>query len=122
MEDSFQPFGRDLNADWYFGDLLTLAHDLADRLLLAFNTKNGIPHPRVNLLHGVPVDGIQETCTAGVGSLILEFGELILLGNMDWPYLMSCHCSSIFRYDKSPFGRPNLRVVCSQGHKSPLGQ
>ena len=62
--------------DWYMGDLLTLAHDLADRLLVAFATENGIPHPRVNLLHGVPEDGLKESCTAGIGSLILELGML----------------------------------------------
>ena len=61
----------------YMGDLLTLAHDLADRLLAAFDkTSTGLPHPRVNLRFGVPNNGILESCTAGVGSLILEFGEL----------------------------------------------
>ena len=60
----------------YMGDLLTLAHDLADRLLTAFDkTSTGLPHPRVNLKFGVPNNGILESCTAGVGSLILEFGE-----------------------------------------------
>ena len=75
MEDPSEPFGR-LSPDWYMGDLLTLAHDLADRLLVAFATENGIPHPRVNLLHGVPEDGYKESCTAGIGSLILELGML----------------------------------------------
>ena len=59
------------------GDLLTLAHDLADRLLAAFDkSANGLPHPRVNLRHGIPQNGILESCTAGAGSLILEFGQL----------------------------------------------
>ena len=81
MEDPSEPFGR-LSPDWYMGDLLTLAHDLADRLLVAFATENGIPHPRVNLLHGVPEDGYKESCTAGIGSLILELGMLSrLLGD-----------------------------------------
>ena len=75
MEDSFKPFG-DLTPDWYMGDLLTLAHDLADRLLAAFVTKTGIPHPRVNLVHGVPPKGSKESCTAGAGSLILELGKV----------------------------------------------
>ena len=57
--------------------MLTLAHDLADRLLMAFDdeTKTGLPHPRVNLQNGVPSDGDKVSCAAGAGSLILEFGE-----------------------------------------------
>eukprot|EP00051_Salpingoeca_urceolata_P018409 m.258201 g.258201 ORF g.258201 m.258201 type:complete len:682 (+) comp19186_c0_seq9:631-2676(+) len=61
----------------YKGELLTLAKDLAVRLLPAFNgTKTGLPHPRVNLRHGVPSDGRSDTCTAGAGTLLLEFGML----------------------------------------------
>lgn len=78
----------------YDGQLLRLAHDLAARLLPAFNTATGMPYPRVNLRHGIPfyqdaedgvcrLDGtstdpreITETCTAGAGSLILEFASL----------------------------------------------
>lgn len=87
IEDSFQPFGRnqsDLLPEDYFGDLLTLAHDLGDRLLAAFGEGShlGIPHPRVNLMGGVPKAGSKETCLAGAGSLILEFGMLSrLLGD-----------------------------------------
>jgi mannosidase alpha-like ER degradation enhancer 1 len=61
------------------GELLTLAHDLADRLILAFDqTSTGIPHPRVNLRYGVPIHGINESCTAGAGSLLLELGTFKL--------------------------------------------
>ncbi|KAK2617056.1 hypothetical protein QQS21_000150 [Conoideocrella luteorostrata] len=89
----------------YDGQLLRLALDLAERLLPAFYTKTGIPYPRVNLRTGIPfyvnsplnggseegkeedVDGnenhgqdvrveITETCSAGAGSLILEFTVL----------------------------------------------
>lgn len=31
---------------------------------------------QVNLKTGVPPDGINETCTAGAGSLLVEFGIL----------------------------------------------
>ena len=49
------------------GDLLTLAHDLADRLILAFDqTNSGLPHPRVHLIDGVPENGRLDTCTAGL--------------------------------------------------------
>lgn len=83
----------------YDGQLLRLATDLADRLMPAFHTPTGLPYPRVNLRHGVPFYAnspynndaehgqcskdphdkgteITETCTAGAGSLVLEFSTL----------------------------------------------
>lgn len=79
----------------YDGQLLRLALDLAQRLLPAFYTKTGMPYPRVNLRHGIPfyvnsplhddidldfqTEGspeITETCSAGAGSLVLEFTVL----------------------------------------------
>lgn len=82
----------------YNGQLLRLAHDLALRLLPAFYTPTGLPYPRVNLRHGVPhypnspvnqnaqngqcsadrskSKEIIETCSAGAGSLTLEFSLL----------------------------------------------
>jgi mannosidase alpha-like ER degradation enhancer 1 len=33
--------------DWYNGELLGLAKDLGDRLMPAFDTKYGLPFPRV---------------------------------------------------------------------------
>ncbi|KAK7757045.1 hypothetical protein SLS62_001061 [Diatrype stigma] len=79
----------------YDGQLLRLALDLAQRLLPAFYTQTGMPYPRVNLRHGIPfyvnsplhehididlqTEGspeITETCSAGAGSLVLEFTVL----------------------------------------------
>ncbi|KAK2740467.1 alpha mannosidase-like protein [Myotisia sp. PD_48] len=82
----------------YDGQLLRLAMDLGTRLLPAFYTRTGIPYPRVNLKHGVPFysgsplnnEGhrepddddtdataeITENCSAGAGSLVLEFSVL----------------------------------------------
>lgn len=82
----------------YDGQLLRLALDLATRLLPAFQTATGIPYPRVNLRDGVPFyvnsplnhdaeNGscrvgqqpaveLTETCSAGAGSLVLEFTTL----------------------------------------------
>ena len=84
----------------YDGQLLRLAHDLANRLLPAFATSTGIPYPRVNLRYGAffytnscghwgdgcdPNDLFQcplmpgsdaevvETNSAGAGTLLLEF-------------------------------------------------
>ncbi|KAI3392125.1 hypothetical protein diail_6137 [Diaporthe ilicicola] len=81
----------------YDGQLLRLALDLAQRLLPAFYTNTGMPYPRVNLRHGIPFfpnsplfhddlgtpsantpapADITETCSAGAGSLVLEFTVL----------------------------------------------
>lgn len=68
----------------YNGSLLLKAHDLGKRLLPAFDTPTGIPHPRVHLQNGiVPIgeDLIDETCSAAAGSLMLEFGLLSRLTN-----------------------------------------
>jgi hypothetical protein len=86
----------------YDGQFLRLAVDLTHRLLPAFYTETGLPYPRVNLRHGIPFYGnsplntksskgneqkskfaymkaeeeITETCSAGAGSLVLEFTVL----------------------------------------------
>lgn len=83
----------------YDGQLLRLATDLAERLMPAFHTPTGLPYPRVNLRHGVPFYAnspynndaehgqcrtdskeqgteVTETCSAGAGSLVLEFTTL----------------------------------------------
>ncbi|KAI4288247.1 MAG: hypothetical protein L6R35_002486 [Caloplaca aegaea] len=82
----------------YNGQLLRLAEDLGNRLLPAFHTDTGIPYPRVNLRHGIPFYAesplhrdaengmchriqrrngeLTETCSAGAGSLLLEFTTL----------------------------------------------
>ncbi|KAF2274339.1 seven-hairpin glycosidase [Westerdykella ornata] len=83
----------------YDGQLLRLATDLAERLMPAFQSPTGLPYPRVNLRFGVPFyanspynanatngsagtnpEGaspeITETCSAGAGSLVLEFSTL----------------------------------------------
>lgn len=86
------------NGFTYNGQLLRLAYDLGTRLIPAFWTATGIPYPRVNLRHGIPfysksplnfdpAEGecdtnnagnseITETCSAGAGSLVLEFTVL----------------------------------------------
>ena len=84
-----------MNGFKYNGQLLRLAHDLGNRLLPAFWTSTGIPYPRVNLRSGIPfyaksplnfdpeegqcdvqqqgTGEITETCSAGAGSLVIEF-------------------------------------------------
>lgn len=82
----------------YNGQLLRLAYDLGKRILPAFHTPTGLPYPRVNLRHGTPFYAnsqhntdaeygqclksssgnpeVTETCSAGAGSLVLEFSTL----------------------------------------------
>ncbi|XP_054713818.1 ER degradation-enhancing alpha-mannosidase-like protein 3 [Uloborus diversus] len=64
---------------WYRGELLNMARDLGFRLVPAFNTTTGVPHPRINLRYGLksPKLGVvRETCTACAGTMILEFAAL----------------------------------------------
>ncbi|KAI0637778.1 alpha-mannosidase [Trametes polyzona] len=75
--------GQAFHLPWYRGELLTLAHDLGVRLLPAFQTLTGLPYARINLRHGVPKGESIDTCTAGAGSLILEFGTLSRLTGDD---------------------------------------
>lgn len=94
IKDDQMHFG-DIGLKDYENELLDMAHDLANRLLPAFeNTRTGIPHPRVcvnlffsinevkckfikvHLTTGIPLKGITETCTAGAGTLLVEFGIL----------------------------------------------
>jgi mannosidase alpha-like ER degradation enhancer 2 len=66
----------------YSGQLLTMAVDVADRMMPAFDTVTGIPIGTVNLRHGVPKGETPIASTAGGGSLYLEFGMLsVLTGN-----------------------------------------
>ena len=82
----------------YDGQLLRLAHDIGQRLVPAFWTETGLPYPRVNLRSGIPFYAksplnfdpevgqcditqqtsaeITETCSAGAGSLVIEFTVL----------------------------------------------
>lgn len=67
----------------YDGGLLSLAQDLGNRLLPAFDTATGLPAHRVNLRHGVLRSEKRETCTAAAGTLLVEFGALSRLTGDD---------------------------------------
>ncbi|KAF3437093.1 hypothetical protein FNV43_RR19846 [Rhamnella rubrinervis] len=60
----------------YKNQLLTLAEELGQRFLLAFNTPTGLPYAWLNLKYGVMENETTETSTSGCGSLILEMGAL----------------------------------------------
>lgn len=75
--------GVDLEPGWPCnGPLLRMAEDVARRLLPAFDTNTGMPYGTVNLRYGVPNGETSITCTAGVGTFLVEFGTLSrLTGN-----------------------------------------
>lgn len=67
----------DASLPGYDNELLDMARDLTDRLSDALQgSPSGLPYPRVNLRYGVQLraEKMYETCLAGAGSLILEFG------------------------------------------------
>ena len=81
----------------YKGELLALAVDLADRLLPAFNSPTGIPYPRINLRTGLVPGETSETCAAGAGSLVLEFGTLSrLTGNPTYEHVAKTAFYEVF--------------------------
>eukprot|EP00062_Callorhinchus_milii_P024016 gi/632983479/ref/XP_007908667.1/ PREDICTED: ER degradation-enhancing alpha-mannosidase-like protein 2 [Callorhinchus milii] len=61
------------------GPLLRKAVEAAHRLLPAFQTPTGMPYGTVNLMNGVNPDETPVTCTAGIGTFILEFATLTRL-------------------------------------------
>jgi len=58
------------------GPLLELAEKVAHKLVAAFDTSTGMPFGTVNLEHGVPHNETTVTCSAGVGTFIVEFATL----------------------------------------------
>lgn len=61
----------------YRGELLAKAHDIGERLLSAFDGCGKLPRSFVSLRGGMPsANRNREQCTAGVGTLLLEFGTL----------------------------------------------
>ncbi|KAK3393665.1 glycosyl hydrolase family 47-domain-containing protein [Podospora didyma] len=119
----------------YDGQLLRLTQDLAQRLLPAFYTKTGMPYPRVNLRHGIPfyansplhgsppgassAEGppeITETCSAGAGSLVLEFTVLSrLTGDPRFEQLAKRAFWAVW-YRKSQIGLIGAGVDAEHGH------
>lgn len=100
-----QKAGIDLEAGWPCnGPLLRLAEDVAKRLLPAFDTKTGMPYGTVNLRYGVPSGETTVTCTAGVGTFIVEFGTLSrLTGNPIYEEVALNALFSLWNH-KSPIG------------------
>nr|XP_054111049.1 ER degradation-enhancing alpha-mannosidase-like protein 2 isoform X8 [Callithrix jacchus]XP_054111050.1 ER degradation-enhancing alpha-mannosidase-like protein 2 isoform X8 [Callithrix jacchus]XP_054111051.1 ER degradation-enhancing alpha-mannosidase-like protein 2 isoform X8 [Callithrix jacchus] len=53
-----------------------MAEEAARKLLPAFQTPTGMPYGTVNFLHGVNPGETPVTCTAGIGTFIVEFATL----------------------------------------------
>ncbi|KAH1014236.1 hypothetical protein HUJ04_003100 [Dendroctonus ponderosae] len=86
------------------GPLLRLAEDVAKRLIAAFDTKTGMPYGTVNLRYGVPKGETPITCTAGIGTFIVEFGTLSrLTGDPLYEEVAMNALYSLFNH-KSPIG------------------
>ncbi|XP_069099993.1 ER degradation-enhancing alpha-mannosidase-like protein 2 isoform X2 [Pleurodeles waltl] len=69
--------GIEVEAGWpCSGPLLRLADEAARKLLPAFQTPTGMPYGTVNLQNGVNPTETPVTCTAGVGTFIVEFATL----------------------------------------------
>ncbi|XP_046896659.1 ER degradation-enhancing alpha-mannosidase-like protein 2 isoform X1 [Hypomesus transpacificus] len=69
--------GMEVESGWpCAGPLLRMAEEAARKLLPAFQTQTGMPYGTVNLLKGVSPTETPVTCTAGVGTFILEFATL----------------------------------------------
>uniref|UniRef100_A0A8D0GBF4 alpha-1,2-Mannosidase n=1 Tax=Sphenodon punctatus TaxID=8508 RepID=A0A8D0GBF4_SPHPU len=117
ITDVKQPFG-DMSIKDYDDELLHMAHDLAVRLLPAFeNTKTGIPYPRVNLKKGVPPDSNNETCTAGAGSLLVEFGILSrLLGDSTFEWVARRAVKALWSLRSNDTGLLGNVVNIQTGH------
>ena len=71
---------------------------MADRLLPAFQSPTGIPYPRINLRTGLVPGDTSETCSAGAGSLLLEFGTLSrLTGNPIYEHVAKRAFDEVFK-------------------------
>ncbi|ESP04685.1 hypothetical protein LOTGIDRAFT_223717 [Lottia gigantea] len=69
--------GMTLEPGWpCSGPLLRMAETVARKILPAFDTPTGMPYGTVNLRNGVPPGETTITCTAGVGTFLIEFGTL----------------------------------------------
>lgn len=98
------------------GPLLQLAEDVAKRLITAFDTKSGMPYGTVNLRHGVPMGETAVTCTAGIGTFILEFGTLSrLTGDPLYEEVAMNALYSLYEH-RSPLGLYGNHIDILTGH------
>jgi len=63
---------------WTINTACSLTHSHS-HVVAAFNTSTGMPYGTVNLVSGIPSGETTVTCTAGVGTFVVEFGSLTQL-------------------------------------------
>ncbi|KAM3967994.1 ER degradation-enhancing alpha-mannosidase-like protein 2 [Aphomia sociella] len=86
------------------GPLLRLAEDVAQRLIPSFDTTTGMPYGTINLRSGVPPGETTVTCTAGVGTFIIEFGTLSRLTGDPLYEEVALNALKALYHHKSPIG------------------
>ncbi|CAG5136354.1 unnamed protein product [Candidula unifasciata] len=97
--------GMEVEPGWpCSGPLLRMADNIARKILPAFDTPTGMPYGTVNLRHGVPKGETTVTCTAGIGTFIIEFGTLSrLTGDPVFEKTAIRAIRSLWKY-RSPLG------------------
>lgn len=97
------------------GPLLRLAEDVAQRLIVAFDTTTGMPYGTVNLKKGVPPGETTVTCTAGVGTFIVEFGTLSRLTGDPLYEELAYNALKALYHHRSPIGLVGNHVDVMSG-------
>lgn len=109
--------GMDLPPGWPCnGPLLRLAEDMAQRLMPAFDTPTGMPYGTVNLKYGVPIGETSITCTAGIGTYLIEFGTLSRLTGDPLYEQVALNAIKALDYYKSKIGLVGNHVDVLTGH------
>lgn len=98
------------------GPLLRLAEDMAKRLLAAFDTPTGMPYGTVNLKYGVPEGETSITCTAGIGTFLLEFGTLSRLTGDPLYEEVAMNALKALNHYKSNIGLVGNHIDVLTGH------
>ncbi|XP_076626110.1 ER degradation-enhancing alpha-mannosidase-like protein 2 [Colletes latitarsis] len=98
------------------GPLLRLAEDMAKRLIAAFDTPTGMPYGTVNLKYGVPEGETSITCTAGIGTFLLEFGTLSRLTGDPLYEEVAMNAIKALHYYKSNIGLVGNHVDVLTGY------
>ncbi|XP_041972687.1 ER degradation-enhancing alpha-mannosidase-like protein 2 [Aricia agestis] len=107
------------------GPLLRLAEDVAQRLISAFDTTTGMPYGTINLKSGVPPGETSVTCTAGVGTFIVEFGTLSRLTGDPLYEEVAYNALKALYHHRSPIGLVGNHIDVMTGrwtaHDSGIG-
>ncbi|XP_076644377.1 ER degradation-enhancing alpha-mannosidase-like protein 2 [Halictus rubicundus] len=98
------------------GPLLRLAEDMAKRLIAAFDTPTGMPYGTVNLKYGVPEGETSITCTASIGTFLLEFGTLSRLTGDPLYEEVAMNAIKALHYYKSNIGLVGNHIDVLTGH------